>query len=89
LLSAVSNFAQTERTFSVAFAIAGTIAAKVLHQMPDGGAHINASAPSAVNLIGVGLLKWKLRRLFAALRRAAACSKVVRVRKRIARMRAR
>lgn len=89
LLSVVSNFAQTERTFSVAFAIAGRIAAKVLHQTPDGGAQINANAPSVVNLIGVGLLNWKLRNLFAALRCVAACSKVVRVHKRIARMRAR
>src|SRR5689334_10578433 len=35
-LPGVGNFTRTQRTFSVAFAIARRIAAKVLHQMPDG-----------------------------------------------------
>jgi hypothetical protein len=35
-------------------------------------AQMNASLPSAVNLIGVGLLNWKLRDSFAALRCATA-----------------
>src|SRR6185369_18012650 len=37
LLPGVGNFTRTQRTFSVAFAIARRIAAKVLHQMSDGG----------------------------------------------------